>query len=111
MADKDGIVSVPTPTVTYDTCTTREEDPDKSWCYCGEPTYGKMIMCEHKCCTIQLFHSDCLRIWCPPKLNGTAPYAENYQSQPINLIRENIQIKINLEVTPKDTGSLMQNIQ
>ena len=42
-------------------------NPHKVWCYCGQPSYGNMITCEHNECNITWFHFDCLRIRCPPK--------------------------------------------
>ena len=65
VADKDGIVQPPSEIEQEKA--EYEEDPTKSWCYCGEPSYGQMIMCEHRDCSIQWFHFDCLRIRCPPK--------------------------------------------
>ena len=50
VADVNGIVRPPTPL--QDSSTDTEEDPEKPWCNCGQPTYGQMIMCEHKKCTI-----------------------------------------------------------
>ena len=44
-----------------------EEDPEKLWCFCGEPSLGYMITCDNPHCTIQWFHFDCLRICCAPK--------------------------------------------
>ena len=51
------------------------KDPEKLWCYCAQPSYGKMVCCDNSTCTIQWFHSDCLRIRYPPKENGTAHLA------------------------------------
>ena len=65
-ADEDGIVRIPTVTE-KDSGSSMEEDPERCWCYCGQPSYGQMIMCEHKDSTFVLFHFDCLRIRCPPK--------------------------------------------
>lgn len=71
VADEDGIVR--TPTAMDDDNQANEEDPEKSWCYCGEPSYGEMIMCEHAKCNIVWFHFDCLRIRCPPKSKWYCP--------------------------------------
>ena len=38
------------------------EDYKKTWCYCGQPSYEQMIHCDHKSCSIEWFHCDCLRI-------------------------------------------------
>ena len=79
VADKDGIVQPPSK-IEPSQEEEYEEDPMKSWCYCGEPCYGQMIMCEHKDCSIQWFHFDCLRIRCPPKnkINGIAHHVGSY---------------------------------
>ena len=74
VADKDGIVRTP---IAMDDTAMEEEDPEKSWCYCGEPSYGEMIMCEHEGCSIQWFHFDCLRIRCPPKTKWYCPSCRN----------------------------------
>ena len=72
IADEKGIVRPPT--AIEDECqATTEEDPYKSWCYCGQPSYGQMIMWEHEKCTIVWFHFDCLRIRCPPKSQWYCP--------------------------------------
>lgn len=73
VADEDGIVRTPTPIEEDDNQAQAAEDPDKLWCYCGQPSYGQMIMCEHKDCTIVWFHFDCLRIRCPPKTRWYCP--------------------------------------
>ena len=44
-----------------------QDDPDKLWCYCGQPSYGEMILCDNKTCTIQWFHFDCLHLRHAPK--------------------------------------------
>ena len=44
-----------------------EEDPEALWCYCGEPSHGEMIMCDHKTCKIKWFHFNCLKLHCAPK--------------------------------------------
>lgn len=64
IANEDGVVHIPK---TTETITPSEEDMNQLWCYCGEPSYGDMIMCEHDQCTITWFHFDCLRIRGPPK--------------------------------------------
>lgn len=72
VADERGVVAVPRP-VENDASASAEEDPAIAWCYCGEPYYGNMIMCEHPSCTIQWFHFDCLRIRRPPKTKWYCP--------------------------------------
>ena len=70
VADSSGAVPLPT-TSNTDTSTTdlTEEDNDdgRSWCFCIQPSYGDMIMCNHKNCSIKWFHFDCLCIRHPPK--------------------------------------------
>lgn len=78
VANKDGVLKPPRP-LEQKNATDNKEDPTNSWCYCGEPGYGDMIMCDHKDCTIQWFHFDCLRIRRPPKNKWYSPYhAVNY---------------------------------
>ena len=63
--DSSGVVQTHTETeqiIVEDT-----EDPEKLWCFCAQPSYGKMVCCDNSTCTIQWFHFDCLRIRCPPK--------------------------------------------
>ena len=74
VADADHIVPLPTAnSVTDDdTATTSTDDHDadddgRLWCYCNQPSFGDMVMCDNKNCTIQWFHFDCLQIRCPPK--------------------------------------------
>ena len=43
------------------------EDYKKTWCYCGQPSYGQMIHCDHESCSIEWFHCHCLRIRKIPK--------------------------------------------
>ena len=54
VADPSGVVSLPTTSAS----TTmepgeNENDNGRSWCFCNQPSYGEMIMCDHKNCTIQ----------------------------------------------------------
>ena len=68
VADPSGVVSLPTTSAS--TAVESEEDENENgrlWCYCNQPSWGEMIMCDHKNCTIQWFHFDCLRIRGPPK--------------------------------------------
>ena len=44
-----------------------EEDFTKLWCYCRQPTFGTVILCDNESCNIKWFHCDCLRIRSPPK--------------------------------------------
>ena len=44
-----------------------DDDPTKLWCYCSQPNFGEMILCDNKHCTIKWFHFDCLRIRCSIK--------------------------------------------
>lgn len=68
VADPSGVVSLPTTSAS--TAVESEEDENENgrlWYYCNQPSWGEMIMCDHKNCTIQWFHFDCLRIRGPPK--------------------------------------------
>jgi len=44
-----------------------DDDAGRLWCYCSKPSFGDMIMCNNKQCTIIWFHFDCLQIRSPPK--------------------------------------------
>ena len=68
VADLSGAVPLPT-TSSTDTTDLTEEDTDdgRSWCFCNQPSYGDMIMCDHKNCSIKWFHFDCLRMRRLPK--------------------------------------------
>ena len=37
-----------------------DDDPTKLWCYCSQPNFGEMVLCDNKHCTIKWFHFDCL---------------------------------------------------
>ena len=67
IADDKGIVTEPRNTDTTSSEEKENEDYTKSWCYCCQPTYGNMILCDNQSCTIQWFHFDCLSIRAPPK--------------------------------------------
>ena len=49
------------------------EDYEKLWCYCNQPSYGEMIFCDHTSCPIKWFHCDCLRIRKIPKGSWKCP--------------------------------------
>ena len=65
IAGNDGIVVYPADSGSSDE--SDEEDYEKLWCFCGQPSYGRMILCDNDCCPIQWFHCDCLRIRGKPK--------------------------------------------
>ena len=65
VADPSGVVTLPS-TSAIDS-TDDETDDGRLWCFCNQPSYGEMIMCDHKNCTIQWFHFDCLCLRGPPK--------------------------------------------
>lgn len=65
VADSSGIVPVPNPIT--DPQDGDDEDYEKLWCYCNQPSYGLMISCDNDSCPIIWFHGDCLRIRRPPK--------------------------------------------
>jgi len=50
-----------------------DEDITKLWCYCQEPVFGDMVLCDNEECPIKWFHFDCLRIRCPPKNRWYCP--------------------------------------
>ena len=66
VANSSGVVPVPKP-VTDSHDSADDEDYDKLWCYCNQPSYGFMISCDNDSCPIEWFHGDCLRIRRPPK--------------------------------------------
>ncbi len=70
IANEDGIVQIPNLEQAAASKSTAseasEEDPEAAWCYCGEPSHGKMIMCDHKTCKIKWFHFDCLKMHSAP---------------------------------------------
>ena len=69
VAQSDGVV----PVLTATTSTVEEgnhddsEDESRLWCYCEQPSFGQMVMCDNKKCPISWFHFECLRIRTPPK--------------------------------------------
>lgn len=65
--NSDSIVPVQQASPTTTTSNSDEEDFSKLWCYCSQPSFGNMVMCDNKKCSIVWFHFDCLRIRCPPK--------------------------------------------
>ena len=65
IAGDDGIVVYPVDSRSSDE--SDKEDYEKLWCFCGQPSYGRMILCDNDCCPIQWFHCDCLRIRGKPK--------------------------------------------
>ena len=82
VADEDSTVRIPTVTE-KDSGSSMEEYPER---YCGQPSYGQMIMCNHKDCKIVWFHFDCLRIRCPPKTKGIVLHVKNSQSPQVHLL-------------------------
>ncbi len=61
-------VSIP-PSICYDVTTPVELDDESNqlWCYCRKGEFGKMIFCENNNCSIQWFHTSCLKIKRVPK--------------------------------------------
>ena len=43
------------------------DDESRLWCYCEQPSFGQMIQCDNKKCSILWFHFEYLRIRTPPK--------------------------------------------
>ena len=50
-----------------------DEDYEKVWCYCQQPSHGTMIFVDNNKFTIKWFHCDCLRIRKPPKGKWRCP--------------------------------------
>ena len=44
-----------------------EEDDNSLYCTCQKKSYGLMIECENKNCTIKWFHFDCVNLKVKPK--------------------------------------------
>ena len=61
VTEDDGTVLLPISTEESETESGKGEDDISSlWCYCNQPSYGNMIKCDNRTCTIQWFHFDCL---------------------------------------------------
>ena len=70
IADDDGIVAHVAnlePVIENSKGDADDEDYEKQWCYCAQPSFGQMILCDDKACPIQWFHCKCLRIRGKPK--------------------------------------------
>lgn len=67
VADSSGVVSVADLADDNINNVDDNEDYDRLWCYCNQPSYGFMIECECVTCSIKWFHGDCLRIKTTPK--------------------------------------------
>ena len=78
VANSQGTVSTPshTPTGVLSLVEDSQNHEDLSmlWCYCNEPVFGDMIMCDNVKCPIKWFHFDCLRIRQAPKCKWYCPY-------------------------------------
>ena len=70
VANSDKLVLTPQPVEELED---DEEDYQKTWCYCNQPSYGEMIFCDNESCSIQWFHCDCLRIRKIPKSSWRCP--------------------------------------
>lgn len=68
-ANSNKLVLVPQVNDDYDD----DEDYEKLWCYCNQPSYGETILCDNTSCPIQWFHCDCLRIRKVPKGSWRCP--------------------------------------
>ncbi|KAH7666378.1 CRE-ING-3 protein [Aphelenchoides avenae] len=40
---------------------------DRTYCTCGQKSYGEMVACDNKNCPKEWFHYECVGIICPPK--------------------------------------------
>ncbi len=66
IADSTGIV--PQPSTSVASLEVKDnEDYERCWCYCNQPSFGTMIGCDNNKCSIEWFHCECLRLRCPPK--------------------------------------------
>ena len=88
VAEKDGTIPIP---ATVDNSDSKISDDDgddigRCWCYCDQPSFGDMIMCDNKQCAICWFHFDCLRIRPHPKASGTALLVVNSK----NLVKKEV---------------------
>ena len=70
VADADGLVQIPT-TSNESQDNEPQDDHARSWCYCDQPEFGDMIMCDNKNCTIKWFYFNCLQLRCAPKGKST----------------------------------------
>ena len=61
VAEDDGTVLLPIPTKEKESEAKRDKVDEISslWCYCNQPSYGNMIICDNNTCIIQWFHFDC----------------------------------------------------
>ena len=73
MLDFDGVVALPSTSAPATNTDDQFEDYSKIWCYCSQPSFGTMIMCNNGGCTIQWFQCNCLRIRNPPKEQWYCP--------------------------------------
>lgn len=80
IADSQGIVQQPSAQECEQGSSSGETVIDELWCYCNQPGYGEMIMCDNPECTIQWFHFDCLRIRRPPKGKWYCPSCRKLSS-------------------------------
>ena len=68
IADDDGIIDCVTNTKPVGSSGgDDDEDYEKDCCYCVQPSFGWMILCDNVACPIQWFHCECLRIRGKPK--------------------------------------------
>ncbi|XP_062523365.1 uncharacterized protein LOC134198041 [Corticium candelabrum] len=90
VANSQGTVSTPsaTPTGVLSLVEDSQNHEDLSMllCYCNEPVFGDMIMCDNVKCPIKWFRFDCLRIrqapkgkWYCPSCRKLVNSAENEQ--------------------------------
>lgn len=70
LANENGVVPVPSQSAAIGSATCRSSEHQEEsgeWCFCGLPSFGLMIECDNKKCSIQWFHCECLRIRSVPK--------------------------------------------
>ena len=73
VADTTNVVPITLSTQAEEPLDCEEEDITRLWCYCQEPSFGDMVLCDNEECPIKWFHFDCLRIRCPPKNRWYCP--------------------------------------
>ena len=87
VADSNHIVPLLTAnsdTANAATSSTDDDADGKLWCYCDKPSFGDMVLCDNKKCTIQWFHFDCLQLPCAPEGKWYCPSCRKLPPSLIN---------------------------
>jgi len=56
VADTTNVVPMTLSTQAEEPLDCEEEDVTRLWCYCHEPSFGDMILCDNEECPIKWFH-------------------------------------------------------